>query len=78
MNKQFALLFDEWADELENLGEEWWNSFEQDVKQHRLSFRNMDELEDFMLVKSGLLEKWLEQALKETPPNDWEKELDEL
>jgi len=61
MNRQFMSLFDEWMDELKDFDEEWWDSFEQDVKRHRSSFRNMDELEDFMLVKSGLLKKWLKE-----------------
>jgi len=36
------------------------------------------EPEDALLVARNLLNQWLEQAKKEAPSLDWQKELDEL
>ena len=38
-NRRALALIEEWLSEPDDLGEEWWDSFEQDLKKYRLSFR---------------------------------------
>ena len=53
-----------------------WEVWEEILK--RLAEPSDDEVEDDILVRSGLLPRLIEAAKKEAPAEDWERELSEL
>ena len=48
-NRRGLALLEDWLAEPDDLGDAWWDDFERDLKQHRLSFRTPDEI----LLPSG-------------------------
>ena len=53
-----------------------WDVWEEILK--RLAEPADDEVEDDIVVRSGLLPRLIEAAKKEAPAEDWERELSEL
>lgn len=41
-NKQALTLLRAWQEKADDLGDEWWDSFEQDLKQHRFTLREAE------------------------------------
>jgi len=41
-NRRALALLAAWMEALDDLGDEWWDAFEQDVQQHRFSLREIE------------------------------------